>query len=378
MSKQARVAIVHDYLNQYGGAERVVEALHEIWPEAPIYTSVYDQKLLSSLGFKVNPKNVITSFMQKLPLRKALPRYYFTLIYPFAFQSFDFSDFDVVISSSSYAAKYIKKPQGAIHIGYCHTPPRFLWGYDQETNVSAMNLFERLAASIWHGYLKNLDFKYAQKVDYFIANSKTVQERVKKNYGRESEVIYPPVDIKRFSFARSHLASALGRYYLVVSRMGEYKRVNIVVEAFNQLGLPLKVVGTGPQFENLKKVAKSNVELLGRLTDQKITELYLGCQAFIFPTEEDFGITPVEAMAAGKSVLAYRAGGVVESLLPGVTGEFFSPQTPSALIGAVKKFRSERYDPKKIKTQAKRFSKEVFKERMKEFVSNIIQKEQQL
>lgn len=361
-----KVAIVHDYLNQYGGAERVVEALHEIWPEAPIFTSVYDSDLLGRLGFKVPLKNIKVSFMQNFPLRKRLPRYYFTLLYPFAFRRFNFSDYDLIISSSSYAAKYINKPLSATHICYCHTPPRFLWGYDRETNVEAMNPFEKFMALRWQGYLKNLDFSYAQKVDYFIANSETVKERIKKNYRREAKVIYPPVDMERFV-----PKGESGDYFLVVSRMGEYKKVNIVVEAFNSLGLPLKVVGAGPQLEGLRKIAKSNIELLGRLTDREITKLYLHCKAFIFPTEEDFGITPVEAMAAGKSVLAYGAGGVVESVLPGVTGEFFSPQTPSALIRAVKKFNPRKYDPKRIRQQAEKFSKEVFKKNMIEFVKEV-------
>lgn len=358
-----KIAITHDYLNQYGGGERTLEAVHEIWPEAPIYTSLYDMEKMTGWGFKSQGMKILTSYMQKLPLLNVLPRYYFTLFYPFAFQSFNFQDYDVVLSSASYAAKDIRKPKGTIHISYIHTPPRFLYGYDQETNVDRMNMVEKFLSRIWKIYLKKRDQQSAKGIDFFIANSLTVQERIREVYGREATVIYPPVETSRFAGETRD-----GGYFLVVSRLGEYKKVDLVVKAFNELGLPLKVVGDGPQLSYLKEIAQSNTQILGRLSDEEVRELLLNCRAFIFATEEDFGIAPVEAMAAGKPVLAYGKGGATETVIDGKTGTFFKEQTVESLVTAVKLFDPKKYLSEDCRARAREFDKEIFKDKISNFV----------
>src|SRR4030042_2951622 len=296
-SKQPKIAIVHDYFNQYGGAERVVEALHEIWPNAPVYVSVYEKELMEKFGFDPNGWDIKTTFLQKLPLRYTLNKHYFFL-YPLAFTSLDLKGFDVIISSSSYAAKFARKQKGAIHICYLHTPPRFLWGYDTELTRYYARGFDKYLNPIYQflvppikRILRNLDYKAAQKVDYFIANSREVRGRIKKHYDRDSVLIYPPVDTARFSEQRLGSSNQKDKdFFLVISRLGGYKKVDIVVEAFNKLGLPLRIIGDGPQYAYLKKIAKNNIDLMGRVSDEKVATLLGSCTALIFPTHEDFGI----------------------------------------------------------------------------------------
>lgn len=362
---QLKIAIVHDYLNQYGGGEKWLEAVHEVWPEAPIYTSIYDQEKMSQWGFKGNGMKIVTSYMQHLPLRNILPRYYFTIFYPFAFQSFDLSRFDTILSSASYAAKDVRKPAGAIHISYIHTPPRFLYGYDQETNVARMNPLERILSKVWKVYLRRRDQEAVKKIDFLIANSETVRERIAKVYHRDAVVINPPVDTDRFMGEVDD-----GEFFLVVSRLGEYKKVDLVVKAFNELGLPLKVVGDGPQLSYLRSIAKDNVEVMGRLDDESVKKLMLSCTAFVFPTEEDFGIAPVEAMAAGKPVLAYGQGGATETIVAGKTGEFFGEQTVQEIKEALKNFKPEAYKAADCRARAREFDKKIFQTKIKNFVEN--------
>lgn len=366
-----KIALVHDYLVRSGGAEKVLEALHEVWPSAPIYTSVVDKKILSSL--KIKPANIKTNLVSRLPFPSVLYKHYVPL-YPIAFNATDVEDADVVISSSTFAAKFVNKKK-AIHFCYLHTVPRFLWGYETELSEPLVkglnNYFYRIYKKLTpiKNYLRRLDYEAAQKVDFFIANSKEVQKRIKKHYGRDSTVIYPPVDTERFASSSSQRPVTRDQgYFLVVSRLGGYKKVDIVVEAFNKLGLPLKIVGYGPQFDYLKSIAKENIELLGRRNDQEVTNLLLGCTALIFPTYEDFGIVPVEAMAAGKPVIAYRKGGAIETVVEGITGEFFGEQSPDAIIDSVKKFKPKKYKPEACRAQARKFSKEEFKRKIKPFV----------
>ena len=222
MSKP-KIAIVHDYLNQYGGAEKVLEAISEVFPQAPIYTSIYDKGKLRNLGFEGDSKKIITGFTQKLPFRNILPRYYLTPFYPFVFLSFDFSNYDIIISSSSFAAKYLRKKK-AVHICYCHTPPRFLWGFDTDININSMRFFERPIAKAAQKILRKLDFYMAQKVDLFLTNSENVKKRIEKVYSRDSKVVYPPIDTDRFDLKKAKI----GDYFLIVSRLGEYKKIDIV------------------------------------------------------------------------------------------------------------------------------------------------------
>ena len=379
LSDQPKVAIVHDYLNQYGGGERVVEAMAEIWPAAPVYTSIYDEGLMKD-WLKIPRDKIRTNFIQRLPFSKQLSKHYFFL-YPLAFRLQGVGDADVVISSSSYAAKFVRPKKGGIHICYLHTVPRFLWGYDTELSRYYAKPFDRYLAPLYEAIvppvksvLRKADYNTAQEVDFFIANSKEVQKRINKHYGRDSTVIYPPVNVARLSRSSNQQPG----YFLVVSRLGGYKRVDIVVEAFNKLGLPLKIVGDGPQFQDLKSIAKKNIEFLGRKSDEEVANLLLRCKALIFPTYEDFGIVPVEAMAAGKPVIAYRGGGALETVLDGVTGEFFDQQTPGDIIKTVKRFQPNKYSPVACQTQAKKFSKEKFKERLKFFVEEAWQRKKDL
>jgi len=388
MKNQPKIALVHDYLNQYGGGERVVEATAEVWPDAPIYTSIFDKDLMAS-WLKIPAERIKTNFIQKLPFIKHLNKHYF-FFYPIAFRMQNLGEADIVISSSSYAAKFVKAGKNAIHICYLHTPPRFLWGYDTELTRYYAKPFDRFLSPFYQlavppikSALRYFDYKVAQGIDYFIANSKEVQGRIKKHYNRDSVVIYPPVDVERFSKQttdyRLQQEAVVGRqkadsFFLVVSRLGGYKKVDIVVGAFNKLGLPLKIVGEGPQYSYLKKIAKDNIEILGRLGDEEVTKLLGSCTALVFPTHEDFGIVPVEAMAAGKPVIAYRGGGALETVAEGVIGEFFDQQTSDDIIGAVKKFNPGKYDPQACRLQAQKFSKEVFQRKMKFFVEEAWEK----
>ncbi len=374
LTKQPKVAIVHDYLNQYGGGERVVEVLHKIWPDANIYTSILDKKLMKN-WLNIPFDKIKTNLISNLPFSSYLTKHYFFL-YPFAFRYQNLGDSDVVISDTSYAAKFARGKKGSIHICYILTPPRFLWGYDTELVRYYHRPFDKFLHPLYttlvppaKRVLRNMDFSAAQRVDFFISISEEVRKRVRKHYGRDSYVIYPPVDTARFTHSREQKSEIRNQdYFLVVSRLGGYKKVNIVVEAFNRLGLSLKVVGTGPQFEYLKSIAQKNVQMLGRLPDRDVTNLIQNCKALIFPTHEDFGIVPVEAMAAGKPVIAYGKGGALETVVEGVTGEFFDKQTPSAIINEIKKFNPKKYKPEACRRQALKFSEGEFKRKIKFFV----------
>lgn len=367
--KIMKVALVHDYFNQYGGGERVVEAMADIWPDSLVYTSIYDKKLMRN-WLKIDNKRIKTNFIQKLPFVNYLNKHYF-FAYPLAFKYQNVGDVDIVLSSSSYAAKFAGVNKKSISICYLHTPPRFLWGYDTELSSyynrpfdTALNPIYRLVVPPIRNILRRMDYQAAQRINFFIANSKEVQKRIEKHYNKKSEVIYPPVDTKKF---KNEKVKDEG-YFLIVSRLGGYKRVDIAVEAFNKLGLELRIVGVGPQSAYLKSIAKKNVKLLGILPDREVNRLLQNCTALIFPTHEDFGIVPVEAMAAGKPVIAFRGGGALETIIEGKTGEFFEKQTSESLFEVVKRFDPTRYNPIESKNQANKFSKEVFKQKIKTFV----------
>ena len=355
-----KTAIVHDYLNQAGGAERVIECLHEIFPSSPIYTSIYDRKRMPET-FKT--MDIRTSFMQYLPFvmrhfKKYLP------LYPFAFMSFDLSGYDLILSSSSAWGKGIRKKEGSLHICYCHSPMRFVWMYEDYMEKEEYGALVRTILPPVLQWLKKWDLKTAKNVDHFIANSRTTQKRIKLFYGRDSEVIHPPVDT---SFFRPY-NDKIKDYFLVVSRLNPYKHIDLAVEAFNEIGLPLYVIGFGPDERRLKRLAKSNIKFLGRLADNEIVRYYSQCRAFILPGEEDFGLTPVEAQACGRPVIAYGSGGALESVIDNETGIFFEKQEKASLIDAVNKFNGMVFDPAKIRQNALRFDKNVFKRKIREFV----------
>ena len=354
-----KIAIVHDFLNQFGGAERVVEALHEIYPHAPIYTSIYDEKRMPK---SFHSMDIRVSFMQKLPFVFKLYRAY-VLLYPLAFSRFDLSGYDVILSSSSSFAKGIKKREGQLHICYCHNPMRFVWRYQDYIKGEAIPKFIKWLLPYLLYPVRQWDLKTAESVDYFIANSRNVAQRINQIYERESDIINPPVETKIFK------PSAVDReYFLVLSRLNPYKRVDIAVRAFNKLGLPLKIIGMGPDQWKLRQLAVPNIEFIGKRLDRELGKYLAECRALIFPGEEDFGIVPLEAMASGRPVIAYEAGGALETVVEGETGLFFKPQTPEALMLAVRKFTKKKFDKENIRRQAEKFDKEIFKSKVKEFI----------
>lgn len=354
-----RVAIVHDYLVDSGGAERVVEALHELYPDAPIFTSVYDPgttfKSFASM-------DVRTSFLQRLPVRKSNYKWLLPF-YPLAFESFDLSEFDVVISSASAFAKGIVTPAETLHVCYCYTPPRFAWRFHEYLAREGLGRVRRAVVGLVVHYLRIWDFAAAQRVDHFVAVSQTTARRIHKNYHRQSMVIPPPVEVDRFS-----VCDEIDDYYLIVSRLAPYKRIDLAVEAFNSLGRPLRIVGAGVDARRLQRMAAPNVEFLGHLPEAELGRLYARCRAVVFPGVEDFGIVPLEANAAGRPVIAYAAGGALETVVQGVTGTFFREPTADALAQAVTETDTSQFDPRVLRNHAQSYSKACFKERFAAFV----------
>jgi glycosyltransferase involved in cell wall biosynthesis len=355
-----RVALVHDYLNQYGGAERVLEAFCQIFPKAPIYTLLYDKK---RTGLAFEGCRIYTSFLQKVPLVKSHHRP-FLMLMPLAIEQFDLSQYDLVISDSASYAKGVVTSPKTLHICYCHTPIRYAWD-DSHKYIEEFGYPGPIKKIIpfFMNYIRLWDEQAAQRVDRFIANSHFVAKRIKKYYHRDSTVIHPPVKTNLF-----HIANRPENYFLMVGRFLPYKRFDLAIEAFNQLGLPLKIIGNGPERKRLQKKAKSNIEFVGLVSDEKLRDYYARCRAFIFPQEEDFGIAAVEAMASGRPVIAYQGGGALEIVQPGVTGLFFQEQTSEHLIEVVRKFNPNDFDPKVIREKAGEFDQERFKARIKGFI----------
>lgn len=358
-----KVALVHDYLVQYGGAERVLEALCEIFPRAPIYTLVYDEKKFER---RFGKKKIYTSFLQSLPFSKSHHRA-FPILMPMAIESFDFSSYDLVISDSNSYAKGVITGPGTLHICYCHTPMRYAWDdyYNYADRLTFSTLVKKLVPLAMN-YIRLWDKISADRVEKFIANSHFVKARIKKYYRRDAEVIYPPVDLSFYGFDAQEKKER--GYFLIVGRLIPYKRFDLVVEAFNALKLPLKIIGDGPEAKRLKKMAGPNVEFLGWLEDDKVKKYYSDSRAFLFPQEEDFGIVALESMASGVPVIAYRAGGAVEIVKEGVNGIFFDSQTVDSVIRAVEKFQNTSFDRKVIRQSIISFDKEIFKTKIRDFV----------
>lgn len=357
------LALVHDHLIQDGGAERVLRVLQEIWPQAPTFALFYDKKNFPDFA----DKKIFSSFIQKMPWAQKKFQWFLPLM-PAATESHDLSGFDVVVSSSSAFSKGVITRPEAKHVCYCHTPTRYLWS-DTHSYISELRA-PRWAKAILPPVLSHLrlwDHAAAQRVDIFVANSQTVQARIKKYYGRDSVIIHPPVETKKF-----FISSGPKKFFLVGGRLVPYKRYDLIIQAFNRLGLPLKVFGTGPIEEALKNQAQGNIEFLGRISDEERAGLYANCLAFLHPQEEDFGITAVEAMAAGRPVIAYRKGGATETVVEGVTGEFFDEQIWEELADHLIRFDEKKYDPQIIKNRAEKFGVEGFKNQMNELVKSTI------
>ncbi len=356
-----RVALVHDWLVSCGGAERVLEALIELYPKADIFTSVVDRNKISD---KISSCNIIPSFLQKIPNASKIYKSLLPLM-PIAFEQFDFSEYDLVISSSHACAKGVITPPETLHICYCHTPMRYAWDmYNEYLRIENVGPIKRLFIAPVMNYLRIWDRASAARVEYFIANSRHVAERIRKFYGRESSIIYPPIDIANFTPSGS-----VDDYYLTVARLVPQKRVDIIIQAFNKSGKHLKIVGTGRDAENLKAQAKDNIEFLGYVKDADLNAVMAKCKAFVFASYEDFGIVPVEAQAAGRPVIVYSGGGAKESVILGKTGLVFDDQTSDSLNDSVERFETMYFDSKDCVDNAKQYDKECFKSKVFEFVT---------
>ncbi len=354
-----KIALVHDWLTNFAGAEQVLLSLHQIWPDAPIFTSVYNKTRVPQFA----NADIRVSFLQKWPFASKKHQLYLPLL-PLTFESFDFKDYNVVLSSSHSCAKGIITKPSTLHLCYCHTPMRYAW--DDSQNYIKESKFigpiKRLIPSIMN-YLRMWDFVSADRVDEFIANSNFVKQRIAKYYKRNAVVIHPPVNASLFK-----PTVEIGDYYVMSGRLIPYKRVDIAIQAFNELNLPLIVIGTGPEEKKLKALANNNIKFLGRVSDDQLQKYVAQTRAFIFPTLEDFGIAPLEAMAAGRPVIAYRGGGALDYVIEGITGTFFKDQHPLSLADAVRKFDYRKYNPKIIRQHALKFDRPVFKQKIKEFV----------
>ncbi len=368
--KDLKIALAHDFLVDFGGAERVLRALAEMFPEAPIYTLLYDKEKSPEW---LKSKKIHTSFLQKFPKFLRKRKKWLLPFLPVAPETFDLRDFDLVISSSGAWSKGIVTRLDTIHIAYLHSPMRFAWDMNgeylhQQKKGGIINFLTRAILN----YIRVWDKAAADRPEYIIANSKYTQERIKKYYGRESVVIYPPACVETLA-GKPVLDTREKKYFLVVSRLSPYKKNDVVIEAFNKLQLPLVIVGTGGQEKYLKSIAEKNVKFLGFQPDEKLPEIYAGARAFIFPGIDDFGIAPVEAMSFGVPVLAIRQGGVQEIMFEGKTGEFLEEAAPENIIESVKKFleKEKQYDKEFIKARAGEFSKERFKKEFGEFLLNL-------
>jgi glycosyltransferase involved in cell wall biosynthesis len=355
-----RLALVHDWLNQLGGAEDVLAELVELYPVAPLYTSIYWREAMPGT-WRSWP--IHTLWMDRLPGIYRHHQSYLPL-YPLAFGGLDLSEFEVVLSNKSGFCHGIKKGRDALHVCYCLAPTRYVWQYDDYVKRERIGRAPQLAIRPVVKLLKRWDYAAAQRVDQFIAISTEIQERIRRYYHRDSVVIYPPVDAAR----RFQPSDTVDDYYLVVSRLIPYKRIDLAVEACTRLGLPLIVGGSGRDRERLEALAGPTVKFIGYVADADLPGLMARCRALIFPGLEDFGITPVQAQAAGRPVIAYRGGGALDTIVAGLSGEFFDEPNVGSLADALARFDASRYAPAKIREHALRFDAAVFDREITAFV----------
>jgi glycosyltransferase involved in cell wall biosynthesis len=363
MGQRMKLAIVHDWLNQIGGAEDVLETLMEMYPDSPLYTSIYWREKMPA---HYQDWDIHTLWIDKLPRIHQKHQLYFPF-FPLAWSGVDLSEFDMVLSNKSGFCHFLHTGEATPHICYCLAPTRYVWQYDsymQRENVPAVL---RAALRPIIAFLKRRDYQAAQRIDHFIAISTEIQERIQSYYHRDSVVIFPPVQVKeRFQPTHAH-----DDYFLSLGRIIPYKRVDLLVEACTRLNLPLKIGGTGRDLDRLKAMAGPTVEFLGYVSDEDLPELFARAKAFVFPGYEDFGITPVQAQAAGRPVIAYKAGGSLDTVIEGKTGMFFEAQTVESLIDALQKFNAEDYDPVACRENALRFDEGVFRQQIADYVKQV-------
>ncbi len=368
-----KVALVHDYLIEYGGAERVLEALHELYPDAPVFTSFVNKKTLGIHWERFKNWDIRETWITKLPFYKKLHSPY-RVFAPKAFAALDLSEFDIVISSSNaYYAKAVQVPNG-VHICYCHTPPRALYGYATMSDWKQNPLF-RVAGALINHYLRIVDFKVSQQVDYFVANSAETAARIKKFYRRDAEIIYPPVAVPENLAAQKNSlklegVTAAKNYYIYVNRLAFAKHPELAVRVCTKHNLPLVMVGDGKLRESLAAEAGPTIQFMGAVDDRMLHKLYAGAQALIYPVEdEDFGIVPIEAMGHGVPVIAHNSGGPKETIVAGKTGVLFDQLDEGGLWDAIQKFTTQKFNNTKIHQHALQFEKQQFKKKIQAFIA---------
>ena len=364
-----RVAIIHDWLITTRGGEKCLEAFCDLFPYADLYTLVYVPDRVSSL---IKSMNIRASLLNRVPGIERIYRYGLPL-FPRIIESFDLRNYDLILSSSHCVAKGVF-PHRALHISYIHAPMRYVWDMHDAYFGHSGSPLARLGLSIWRSYLQKWDVAASERVDFFLANSQNVAAKIQKLYGRPATVIHPPVDLEKF-----RLGTRQEPYYLIVSALVPYKRIDIAIRAFNETRAPLKVVGEGPLRNQLERSAGSNIEFLGWVDESTLAALYGSCQALIFPGEEDFGIVPLEAQACGRPVIAYAKGGVLETVMPvqanaksagSASGIFFFEQTPAHLIEAVERYQTlqDRFNPEQIRDHAAQFSAPRFRDQIRNYI----------
>jgi glycosyltransferase involved in cell wall biosynthesis len=358
-----KVALVQDWLTGMRGGEKILEVLCELFPDATVFALLHNKGAMSPT---IERMKIKTSFIQQLPMKSTKYRHYLPLM-PLAIDSLDFSGFDLIISTSAAVAKGATPPDNAMHICYCNSPMRYVWDqYEEYFGKGRAGFITRSSMALVAPYLRRWDVKTCARVHSFIANSQNVAERISRIYHRSSDVIYPPVSTDQFKVSEKE-----DGYYLIVSALVPYKRVDLAIEAFNNYGEKLLVVGSGPEREKLEKSANKNIEFLGWQSDENLASLYAGCRALIFPGVEDFGIVPLEAMASGKPVVAFGEGGALETVVAedvSPTGVFFYEQTVDALVAAIEKLSRMKLDPYAIRRHAEKFDRALFKQQMNEYL----------
>ena len=357
-----KIAIIHDYFTQLGGAERVAEALMQMLPGATLHATV---ALPDHLPQGLQGAPLVTSWMQYLPLMRKYYRHYF-LLYPLGVGSFNLANYDLVISSSSGYVKGVHARRDAMHICYCHTPMRWVWGFDNYSARESLGWGKRSLLALLVQGLKHWDVGASRQPDHFVANSRAVAARIFLAYGRHSEIIYPPIDVHRF-----RPSSEIDDYYLVLARLVSYKRIDLAVKACNLLGKRLLIIGDGPDRARLEAESGATISFLGRLSDRGVEHYAARCKALIFPGEEDFGMAPVEVAAAGRPTIAYRAGGALETVIDGSTGLFFDQQKPEALAAAIEIFEQKTWSSQVIRDHSEEFGVDAFQTRFRAFLERV-------